>query len=398
MSTEEQYYDLLHAYALGCLDQKELNILTEYLDTGEEFFWQELGEYQNLTALLPSILNIETPGTELKDKVARSLYRIRNEKRIKPVEEKVHKNILEEQKQIPVLSEERLSSFFSRTRIQMNEKETEQNASFQQSKNTEEEVTKPEPVKDYEPVVTKEKLPELEEKLWEDIHKTKPQDEIKTDSSITDHLEIDTGGSVSENVKAKPELKEKKPYQLHGIAEKEETKKNNSGIILSFILFLIVVAGLVYFYTKITADVKTYKSGIEKLDNQIKDLSSKLGNNQEIQNILQSKNARLINLSGTDISKDSFGKLIINLETSKGYLHLNNMPQLKVNEGYQLWVIINKKFVSLGVINPADKSYFYPFELPALTNQGKTVFLVSEEPLTGSAKPSKNIYLTGTME
>ena len=85
MSNENQYYDLLHAYALGCLDPKDLNIMNEFLDTGEEFFWEELGEYQNLAALLPSILNIETPGMELKDKVARKLYNLRNEKRTNAV-------------------------------------------------------------------------------------------------------------------------------------------------------------------------------------------------------------------------------------------------------------------------------------------------------------------------
>ncbi len=398
MSAKEQYYDLLHAYALGCLDQKELNILNEFLDTGEEYFWEELGEYQNLTALLPSILNIETPGAELKDKVARSLYKIRNERRTRPVLEKPIKITIAEQKEVPVLSEERLSSFFSRTRIQMKEEEAEQYGTQTPNKSIHEVSSKQDQVKDFELVTTKEKLPKLEEKLWEDINKSKLQDEMKGDSFATDQLEIDTGGFNGKNVTTAPEMKEKKSYQLHGVPEKEESKKSYGGIIFSFILFLIVAAGLVYFYTKISSDVNTYKSGIDKLDNQIKDLSSKLADNQEIQNILRSKNARLINLSGTDISKESFGKLIINLETSKGYIHLNNMPQLQANEGYQLWVIINNKFVSLGVINPADKKYFYPFDLPALTNQGKTVFMVSEEPLTGSAKPSKNIYLTGTMD
>ena len=98
MSEQATYYDHLFAYSLGCLDDEDLNILEEYLQSGGEFAWQELGEYQNLASLLPSILNIEVPPPQLKDSVARNLYRIRNEKRLKrsnenPYMEKSHGDI-----------------------------------------------------------------------------------------------------------------------------------------------------------------------------------------------------------------------------------------------------------------------------------------------------------------
>ena len=78
---QNEYSDLLFAYSLGCLDKEDLLELNEFFQTGNEFPWQELGEYQNLAALLPSILNMETPTEEIKDKVARKLYRIKNERR-----------------------------------------------------------------------------------------------------------------------------------------------------------------------------------------------------------------------------------------------------------------------------------------------------------------------------
>ena len=83
MPGQKEYYDLLYAYTLGCLDNEELEQLKKYLDTGENFPWQELGEFQNLSSLLPSILSIESPKQEVKDKVARKLYRIRQEIKIK---------------------------------------------------------------------------------------------------------------------------------------------------------------------------------------------------------------------------------------------------------------------------------------------------------------------------
>jgi hypothetical protein len=74
------YASLLYAYALGCLDKEDLKQLLEFLESGKEYPWQELGEYQNLASLLPSFLNIEEPPAQLKDRVARTLYRLREAK------------------------------------------------------------------------------------------------------------------------------------------------------------------------------------------------------------------------------------------------------------------------------------------------------------------------------
>ncbi len=41
--------------------------------------WDELGEFQNLTALMASILTVEMPEPEVKEKVAQKLYSLKNE-------------------------------------------------------------------------------------------------------------------------------------------------------------------------------------------------------------------------------------------------------------------------------------------------------------------------------
>ena len=73
MTVEKEYYELLQAYALGCLDKPDLDKIKSYIDAGGEYPWKELGEFQNLAALFPSILNMEIPSPQLKDKVARKL-------------------------------------------------------------------------------------------------------------------------------------------------------------------------------------------------------------------------------------------------------------------------------------------------------------------------------------
>ena len=77
----QDFATLLHAFALGCLEREEFDLMMEYFKSNQDYPWQELGEYQNLVALLPSFLNIESPDQRVKDMVARKLYRLRDQQR-----------------------------------------------------------------------------------------------------------------------------------------------------------------------------------------------------------------------------------------------------------------------------------------------------------------------------
>ena len=75
--------DLIKAKTLGCLTKDEDAEFKEYMESGEDFPWDVLGEYQNLTAMLPILLQLEVPDSELKDTVARKLYKIIEELKAK---------------------------------------------------------------------------------------------------------------------------------------------------------------------------------------------------------------------------------------------------------------------------------------------------------------------------
>lgn len=74
MMDKETASEMMQAKALGCLDFNDKKVLDEYINLGGEFPWKEYGQYQNLTALLPIILEIEIPHVSVKDKVARKIY------------------------------------------------------------------------------------------------------------------------------------------------------------------------------------------------------------------------------------------------------------------------------------------------------------------------------------
>lgn len=71
--------ELIKLEVLSCLQEKDRETLQSLKLTNDDFPWKELAEYQHITALLPSVLEILTPASDLKDKTALKLYNIRDE-------------------------------------------------------------------------------------------------------------------------------------------------------------------------------------------------------------------------------------------------------------------------------------------------------------------------------
>jgi len=71
--------ELIKLEVLYCLNESDSEALRISKEVDADFPWKELGEYQNLAALLPVALALEFPVSELKDKVALKLYNMRDE-------------------------------------------------------------------------------------------------------------------------------------------------------------------------------------------------------------------------------------------------------------------------------------------------------------------------------
>lgn len=71
-----QAKDLIQAKALGCLDPEDDTVMNRLMDEDDDFPWQELGQYQNLVAFLPTLLDIENPDQYVKDNVAEKLRQL----------------------------------------------------------------------------------------------------------------------------------------------------------------------------------------------------------------------------------------------------------------------------------------------------------------------------------
>jgi hypothetical protein len=107
---KKKLIELIKLEVLDCLNNTDAETLRLSKEVDSDFPWKELGEYQNLAALLPVALPIEFPVSELKDKVALKLYNMRDEIKAKldakktpeevPVLQEVKEEIVEEEIQL----------------------------------------------------------------------------------------------------------------------------------------------------------------------------------------------------------------------------------------------------------------------------------------------------------
>jgi hypothetical protein len=388
MADKNDYYEFLYAYSLGCLDKDDLINLKNFLDSNEDYYWQELGEFQNLSSLLPSILPVEKPGPEVKDKVARKLYRIRNEIKAKrdklKKEHKASEPIVE--KPIEPKKEEILP------------------------------VEKPEHnVEDFEIVTSKETVPEnlistdnkkeesniqIEEKSERAARNLEKKPEVirnrDNDTTAKNRAVDSEAKEKSRPQKVMDKTNVHRPSRIRQIEKQEKTKsRRNLLIMISFLALLILVALLGYMYLKFSSGIKKYEARINSLNQDVSNLNGQFNQNKELLAVLGSRSLKTVNLSGTDIAKNSFGRLFISLDANHGYIQVSNLPKLQNNEVYQLWIYIYDNYLSLAKFKPADNLFYFPFETPQLSENSKVSFILTEEPSNGSLQPGKKVYMTG---
>jgi Anti-sigma-K factor rskA, C-terminal len=404
MPDKNDYYEFLYAYTLGCLDENDLINLKNYLESNEDYYWEELGEFQNLSSLLPTVLPLDRPDTEVKDRVARKLYRIRNE--IKAKRDKFRKA----QKVSDVVVENRIEP--------EEEKESAKEILSEGKQESIPDGDAEHKVEDFEIVSVKEKISEdltreVDQKEEPSIQQEKDSKESvlnfdkKPDVSGDDKIAASSGktetiDSKVEIEKPKDTLEERrlqKQKRIRQIEEKEKAKGRQSLVFMMvFLAMLILLAILGFLYFKFSSSVKGYEARIDSLNQDVANLNEKFSQNKDLQKVLSSRSLKTVNLKETNIAENAFGKLFISLDTNHGFIQVSNLPKLQGNEVYQLWIYIYDNYMILAKFNPAENPAYIPFDTPQLSNDSKVDFMLTEEPGEGSLQPGTKIYLTGSFQ
>ncbi len=438
MISKREAAELIYAGVLGCLDRADQTKLNEYLKSGGELP-SNVGEFQNIAAMLPVILQAEQPDPQLKDKVARKLYRIKDEIRAKAAGDKngvspaevFYGNSRENRKASSTLGDKLVSqSEPEKLIITESEPETKKDAEQQEAS----EPSKPEETdknqntplvntEDFEPVTpsrnTFESFKSTREKVlvgnFENVPEEKPEEEespieivpasdkIKTYERVVTKERPTYKTSTRETPYRKTSTRDRgksfeKAYKRRYATEETSLKSKGMAFWLTISLFTILLLALLVFYLNFSSEIKHLKFTNDTLKEQVNDLSVKFNSTQEIQNILESADVKVVNLEGTGINPVGKGKLIISIAQSKGYLQLSDMPSLGLNNAYQLWMQMpDGKYFSLGVFNPTGRVQYFPFKIPQSQGNNIKEFLVTEETSNGADQPGNKVFLTGSL-
>lgn len=241
-----QAKELLQGKALGCLDPAENENFNKLMEEDNDFPWQELGQYQNLVAFLPTLLDIKTPDSDVKDNIAKKLYeyaeKVKSEE--KPVE--VQEPKTDRESKLEGIEEEGIVI-------------------------EEEDILKPEePVED----PFQEKRPLVQKSI-----------------SFREHgvLQVPVGGPKDVNNKTmteqqnetetirRPKLPKKefdnkkvKSYvsKIPPAVEREESSKSNKMFLLLIIISAIALILIIIFYFKLSSDIQENRDEIQNLKGQ----------------------------------------------------------------------------------------------------------------------------------
>lgn len=387
--------ELLFAYAAGCLDREDYPQLFGILNSADSLdFGRQLAEMQNIVSLIPAILEIEHPDQKVKDKVARRLYRLREETRAakKPLNPK------------PYLSKDSLNpeiSDFSSKPESLKEEILVDDVSL----NTQAE-SQPYQYLPLTPstagLADNDKLNDLTN-FDQKHNNSNPQTEL-TPETLSDRSadadELDLAGFNSQ----KNDFSFQTVPVFMNEDEKQQTapeRKSKKGIlyfILTLILCLAASYGIYYF---MSMELQKNQSQIVSMNSQIKLLSAELARlekNQKVMAVLSAGNNQVFNLDGTTANPKGFGKLTVSGEGKEGILQLYNMPELSGNQIYQLWVMKNDQAISMGAFRTKKEIEYFPVEQLPLSQDQISSFILTLEENGESASPSKNVFLSNLLQ
>lgn len=412
MTIEKDYQELIYAFAFGCLDLDEQSEFLDYQNTDPNFNWIELGEYQNLAALLPSILTVENPDTDVKAKVAKKLYSFKDEIREKkkklatetaeggPKKQETFEDIAPQETKPPTIEEVKatIEEEIVKENIKVDNEEFEVVTPERKTK----EIFRPSQATQISGRNFKSFLEKKKKTAEEELHVSKethkPKDTKEKDKIVLPDegikLEEEKPAEKEKVIKDKPKKSTYVPYRERKTYPETKTK-NYSPVI--FLLFILMIAGFIWLYFSTTSRISKLQKEVNKLTYQVSSLTTSLKKNSELQEILTTKNVRVVNLSPTRLGNKSYAKLIISFDKNKGFFQMFNMPKLEKSMSYQLWVNVSRSYFSLGVFTPSETPEYYPFKLPQLSGRQTIRFLLSKETKLGAERPGKLIYLNGKL-
>ncbi len=361
-------HEMAAAFAIGCMDKENFIQFKDYMLAGGELPKKLLGEFQNISALIPSILDLETPDTKIKDDIAKKLISLKEEIRTK---------IREEKKKTTAAFEKSKTSFTK---------------SF----------TPPQPNRAEKFTGIDEKAPGRLTAITLDNKKLS-----KATSPITD-FETRKTGSTEEKSREKTKQEDIPPTlfpsRIATAERREKVHEKSSGFAGWIAIFLVLILfGVVgYFsYTSITdlqKQVADLKTDLTRTKNDLRATSEFTSKYMTIIEFLNYKDISVFDLVNTQPNISASAKIYLAVNQREVLLQLNNVPPLKPDETYQLWLVSKGRSYSLATFSPGpDDKFIRISNLPYIPLDQIDLFRITIEPAGGSQTPAGETYLSAAL-
>ncbi len=453
----QDYQIFLYAFALGCLDKGDFIDLMEYIDGGGSFPWQELGEYQNLCALLPSFLHLEEVPAGIKDKVARRLYRYRDEKKagttaVTPVNSspfaRTRTSIGEKAKKtsrieivnpLPQFSTKEddeieipdgiLETFSPHRHVEGGRPSQETQAAgrlhqtYPDRNKYSVEQEAPAPVKteekpadvpaekpDMSEFIINQDTPITEQELAappdEGFHLNIPEEPAPQPEPVAPEIEQQYAPVSTPLPKRSTDELEAIRRQVVADAAQEAPQPAQvvtaGGIsprtFFGFIALLIAVIAAMYvlFNSKIS---KLDSASNAKIETVVEKLSKTNDIQHEVDRIIASSDRILVPLKGVSVA-EGYGFVVF--ENNTGFLQIGKLPESSPQTGYQLWIEIDGKPVPVSSpfefgLDKKTVEYFRIADIPDYDKKQVVRFFVTQEKTGASlTAPSRTVFLSGS--
>lgn len=328
--------EMISAFALGCMDEKNYKQFKKYIENKGELPQNELGDLQNIVALIPTVLDLEIPSEELKNVLGKKLIQIQKD---------IKNNVLENRRD---------------TRIDAADKFLHRNSS----------------TKVFD--VNEKRKGAVQKSIVDEHSKTiTPKIETKKDENIA---RLNT---ISEPTKKKGSLSNNLHWLFSVI------------ILIAIIVISYLFIGKIAIIDEKNAELK---NKIVKLRTDVSRTDDFINQNMEFVEFFNNADIDLIQLKGIESDSRKSGRLFIAFGSGEGLLQLQNMPRIDADMIYQLWLISKSGTFSIGTfeIKP-DKKYMPISEIPFVLKEDIEMFRITKEKKDSAIAPTGETILFGAL-
>jgi hypothetical protein len=359
---EKAIHEMISAFAVGCMDKQNFVQFKDYMNEGGELPEGELGELQNIIAMIPVILDLEKPHPAIKDMVAKKLIGMKDEIKAKIINERntmVHTNL---KTAIPQIST-------AKTFTPPTVKPQPKTPVFQ---------TKVTDLKDTFNLAEEELSNTFAD---ESIAKKKAKQTTVLKEPEIKAVEVD-----------EPKLNTKIVTQVdESVADYRSGSQNILPIIgLIISLLLITVLGYYVFtsYQKLNSRLDDLQNEINSMRSQLNSANNFIGNNSSLVEFFNYKDIVVFNLISADPGIKSSTKILLSFGEKEGLIQFRSMQPLQNGQVYQLWAESKGQSYSLGTYQPVGGEYLRITSFPFLPKEQISAYKITVENSTGVTTPS----------